>query len=132
MVFKVYSEFNIYDLYDHVVRKPGLYITDPTISNLEAFISGAKTAFQYLDIFENKDLKDASHSGLHGEYIGFEFDSWINEKLNTTNLHHACILLKEQNSSEKLAFEKFVELYKEYRGKKYCSYNNNNYEQKNS
>ena len=102
--------FSIYDFYDMVLSRPGMFVGENSLTKVELYLSGAGQVLAFKKFY---DLNETEMPELETS----EFDQWLFEKLGTDSRSSSHNKLLEDNKSEQLSLEKFIELYKEFRGK---------------
>lgn len=92
-----------HDLLQQIQKKPGLYIGNPSISNLYMFLNGYQFARRQLNIPVSVEEKELQH-----------FQAWLQEKfaLKTSQSWSQIILF--HSIDEREAFERFFDLFAEF------------------
>ena len=95
---------DIYETFELVKKRPGLYIDYASIENLYAFLCGY--------YFARMDLK-IPHTEQDTEFSGFQ--DWIEEKYDVKTCHSWANIILRNSENNKAAFWKFFDLLEEYR-----------------
>ena len=104
--------FDIYDFYDLVLSRPGMFVGENSLSKIDLYLSGAGLALTYKRFYELKESEMPKNETI-------DFDSWLNQKLGADSRTNCCKKLLSEFGSEKEALEKFVVMYKEFRGENF-------------
>lgn len=95
---------NIYDIFENVKKRPGAFLFERSIIHLNTLISGYYLAKMELNITPTEQDMEFD-----------KFQQWIQDKYNVkANKSWATIIL-ENSVSEIDAFNKFFELFEEFR-----------------
>lgn len=94
---------DLYELFELIKKRPGLYIGHVSIKNFYAFLGGY--------FFARMDL-DIPHTEQALEFYGFQ--DWIQEKYNITGCYSWADIILLNSEDDKAAFCKFFDLLEEY------------------
>ena len=94
---------SFYELLQEIEQKPGLYIGQPSITDLQIFLAGYHFARQELGI------------PLTDEELRFrEFQPWLQQKFDITTSQSWARSILAQTADEGAAFERFFTLLREF------------------
>lgn len=102
-------KYTIYDFYDAVLKRPGMFVGDERLTSVYAYLSSANLALTYKRYYENNEKEIPVHEAV-------EFENWLSTKLSTDSFLASCEYLIKEYKNEESALTEFTRLYKEYRG----------------
>ena len=104
--------FDIYDFYDLVLSRPGMFVGENSLSKIDLYLSGAGLVLTYKRFYELKESEMPENETI-------EFNAWLNQKLGADSRTNCCKKLLSEFGSEKEALDRFVVMYKEFRGENF-------------
>jgi hypothetical protein len=98
---------SIYDLLDAIRKKPGLFVVEPSIFRLQAFVNGHSSGLGRVGF----TLRD-------GEKF-FKFNDWVARHFGFSESTSGwCNMIREKSTSDADAFKQFFILLDEFRKEK--------------
>jgi len=95
---------SIYDLLAHIHRRPGMYIVEPSIYRLQAFLTGYDAALGYVGLILQDEI------GFH------RFHDWVARRLGFFESTSGWAdMIRAKSADDKEAFAQFFVLLEEFR-----------------
>lgn len=102
---------DLYDLIENIRKRPSLYLGKPSLEHLQVFLDGYSFARRQLKIPPSQQEREFE-----------EFQTWTEEKFNQQNTQSWTKIILFYSENEKMALERFFELFDEFVNQKKTGY----------
>jgi hypothetical protein len=101
---QIKAEEYLYEMFERIKLRPGMYLGKCSISRLRAFLDGYMGAREDLKVPLTQQEKEFS-----------DFQNWIQKRFNITSTHGWDSIILFYSADERDALNRFFELFEEFR-----------------